>query len=99
MKQIIDPDKDKGIGENQLLKENLFLIFLAVVIKIPLIIVSRPGAGKSLGLQLIYNSIMGKYSKEKLFINYPQINQTYFQGADSTALKDVEKLLKNRRLI
>ena len=54
---------DKGIGKNQLLKENLFLLFLAVVTKIPLIIVGKPGTGKSLSAQLIYNSMKGKYSK------------------------------------
>ena len=32
---------DKGIGKNQSLKENLFLIFLGVVTKIPLIIVGK----------------------------------------------------------
>jgi len=90
---------DKGIGKNQLLKENLFLLFLAVVTKIPLIIVGKPGTGKSLSAQLIYNSMRGKYSKPKkgkksFFAKYPQINQTYFQGAESTAPEDVEELFK-----
>ena len=88
---------DKGIGKNQLLKENLFLLFLAVVTKIPLIIVGKPGTGKSLSAQLIYNSMRGKYSKPKngkksFFTKYPQINQTYFQGAESTSPEDVEEL-------
>ena len=88
---------DKGIGKNQLLKENLFLLFLAVVTKIPLIIVGKPGTGKSLSAQLIYNSMRGKYSKPKngknsFFTKYPQINQTYFQGSESTSPEDVEEL-------
>ena len=90
---------DKGIGKNQLLKENLFLLFLAVVTKIPLIIVGKPGTGKSLSAQLIYNSMRGIYSKPKdgqksFFLNYPQINQTYFQGSESTTPEDVEELFK-----
>ena len=91
---------DKGIGKNQLLKENIFLLFLAVVTKIPLIIVGKPGTGKSLSAQLIYNSMRGKYSKPKedkktsFFVNYPQINQTYFQGSESTSPEDVEELFK-----
>ena len=96
LKQI---EKDKGIGENQLLKENLFLLFLAVVTKIPLIIVGKPGTGKSLSSQLIYNSMRGKYSKPKdgkasFFSNYPQINQIYFQGSKSTTPEDIEELFK-----
>jgi len=90
---------DKGIGKNQLLKENIFLLFLAVVTKIPLIIVGKPGTGKSLSAQLIYNSMKGKYSKPKygkksFFTHYPQINQTYFQGSESTTPEDIEELFK-----
>ena len=90
---------DKGIGKNQLLKENLFLLFLAVVTKIPLIIVGKPGTGKSLSAQLIYNSMRGQYSKPKdgkksFFTKYPQINQTYFQGFESTIPEDAEELFK-----
>ena len=90
---------DKGIGKNQLIKENLFLLFLAVVTKIPLIIVGKPGTGKSLSAQLILNSMRGKYSKPKdgkksFFLKYPQINQTYFQGSTSTTPEDVDELFK-----
>ena len=96
LKQI---ELDKGIGENQLLKENLFLLFLAVVTKIPLIIVGKPGTGKSLSAQLINSSMRGKYSKPKdgkksFFMNYPQINQIYFQGSDSSTPEDIIELFK-----
>jgi len=92
-------DLDEGIGKNQLLKENIFMLFLAVVTKIPLIIVGKPGTGKSLSAQLIYNSMRGKYSKQKgdkknFFLNYPQINQIYFQGSKSSTPEDVEQLFK-----
>ena len=92
-------DLDEGIGKNKLIKENLFLLFLAVVTKIPLIIVGKPGTGKSLSAQLIYNSMRGKYSKSKkgkksFFINYPKITQIYFQGSTSTTPEDIEELFK-----
>ena len=95
----IKPELVKGIGKNQLLKENLFLLFLAVVTKIPLIIVGKPGTGKSLSAQLIYNSMRGKYSKPKdgkksFFTNYPQINQIYFQGSNSSTPEDIIELFK-----
>ena len=83
---------DKGIVQNNLLKENIFLLFLAVVTKIPLIIVGKPGIGKSLSAQLINNSMRGKYSKKDFFKKYPQIIQIYFQGSESTIPEDVEKL-------
>ena len=69
---------DRGIGNNQLLKENLFLLFLSIVTKIPLIIAGKPGTSKSLSVQLIYNSMRGKYSKlnynrKSFFAKYPQL--------------------------
>ena len=85
---------DKGIGKNNLLKENLFLLFLSVVTTIPLIIIGKPGTGKSLSAQLIYKSMKGKYSKNKFFRKYPQIIQTYFQGSESTNPEDITKLFE-----
>ena len=85
---------DKGIGKNNLLKENIFLLFLSVITNIPLIIIGKPGTGKSLSAQLISKSMKGKYSKEKFFRKYPQIMQTYFQGSESTNPEDVEKLFE-----
>ena len=85
---------NKGIGRNDLLRENVFLLFVSVVTKIPLIIVGKPGTGKSLSAQLIYKSMRGKYSKEKFFQKFPQIIQTYFQGSESTKPEDVEKLFE-----
>ena len=84
----------KGIGKNDLLKEIVFLLFVSIATKIPLIIVGKPGIGKSLGFQLIYNSMRGKYSKNKFFKQFPQIVLTYFQGTESTKPEDIEKLFE-----
>ena len=85
-------DLDKGIGKNTLLKENLFLLFVSVITNIPLIIIGKPGSGKSLSAQLIYKSMKGEYSKNHFFKLFPRIIQTYFQGSKSTEPKDVESL-------
>ena len=91
LKQI---ELDVGIGKNESLKENLFLLFLSVVTKIPLIIVGKPGTGKSLSAQLIYNSMRGIYSKNEFFKKYPSIVQIYFQGSESTEPEDVSEVFK-----
>ena len=72
---------DKRIGENKLLKENVFLLFLSVGTKISIIIAGKPGTGKSLSSKLIVNSMKREYSKENwIFKHYLKIIQTYFQG-------------------
>ena len=83
---------DKGIGKNTLLKENVFLLFLSVTTSIPLIIIGKPGSGKSLSAQLINKSMKGIYSKNRFFKKFPKIIQTYFQGSQSTEPVDVENL-------
>ena len=85
---------EKGIEKNDLLKENLFSMFVTLITKIPLIIVGKPGTGKSLSSQLIYNSMRGEYSKDKFFRQFPQILLTNFQGSKSTKPEDIEKLFE-----
>ena len=88
---------DKDIGKNTLLKENIFTLFLSAVTNIPLIIIGKPGTGKSLSAQLICKSMKGIYSKNEFFKNFPQIIQTYFQGSESTQQVDVENLFQKAK--
>ena len=85
---------EKGIGLNKLLRENIFLLFISLVTQIPLIIVGKPGSGKSLSAHLIFKSMRGEFSKSKFFVNFPKIIQSYFQGSDSTIPEDVENIFK-----
>jgi len=41
-------DLDKWIGKNSWFKENIFLLFVSIMINIPLIIIGKPGICKSL---------------------------------------------------
>ena len=85
---------NKGIGKNKSLKENIFLLFTALVTNIPLIIIGKPGSSKSLSAQLICKEMGGKYSRKEFFKLYPSIIQTYFQGSKTTTPKDVEEIFK-----
>ena len=82
----------KGIGKNDILKKNLFLMFVSVNTKIPLIIVGKPGTGKSLCSKIIFNSMRGEFSKNEFFREFPKILVTYYQGCESTTSADIEKL-------
>ena len=61
---------NKGVDKNTLLKENIFSIFISIITNIPLIIIGKPGSGKSLSAELISKSMKGKYSSNKFFIEF-----------------------------
>ncbi len=46
-------EKEKGIALNWDLRENLFTCFISIVNNIPLIIIEKPGTGKSLSFQIL----------------------------------------------
>ena len=85
---------NKGIGKNNSLKENIFLLFSALVTNIPLIIIGKPGSSKSLSAQLIYKEMGGKYSRSEFFKLYPSIIQSYFQSSDSTTPEEVKGIFE-----
>ena len=83
---------DRSINKSQLLKDKLFLLFLSVVTKIPFIIIGKPGTGKSLAVQLIYNSMRGKYSKTNFFKQYPKIIQIYYKCSELTTSQEITEI-------
>ena len=85
---------DKGIAKNRILKENIFLQFIAITSNIPLIIIGKPGSSKSLSFQQLKKSMRGNYSKSNFFRKYPQILTTYFQGSESTLADDIDNLFE-----
>ena len=85
---------NKGIGSNKQLTENIFLMFVSLVTNIPLIIIGKPGSGKSLSAQLIYKEMKGKYSDSEFFKEFPSIMQSYFQGSHSTSTEEVEGIFQ-----
>ena len=85
---------NKDIAKNNCLKENLFFSFISIITNIPLIMIGKPGTSKSLSIQLIANSMRGKYSKNPFFYEFPKIIQTYYQGSKETNLEDVKNLFE-----
>jgi len=85
-------DLGDGIGNNKMLRENLFLLFISLITNIPLIIIGKPGSGKSLSVQLICKVMKGKYSNSNFFKYFPYVIQSYFQGSFSTTPEEVKNI-------
>ena len=82
-------DVDKGIALNRSLMENLFTSFICIVNRIPLIIVGKPGEGKSLTIQTINQTMKGIYSKSPLFQEYPQLFMYNYQGSETSTSQGI----------
>ena len=85
---------EKGIGLNNSLKENIFLMFFSIYTQIPLIVVGKPGCSKSLSIQLIIRIMRGEFSNSNFLKKYPTISSTGFQGSETNTPESIEKIFK-----
>ena len=85
-------EKEKGIALNRALKENLFTCFICIDNNVPLIIVGKPGTGKSLSFQILYNTLKGKYSDDPMFKNKGKLYRYYYQGSETSTSKGIINL-------
>ena len=87
-------EKEPGIGLNNSLKQNIFLMFFAIYSYIPLIVVGKPVCSKSLSIQLIIRIMRGELSSSKFLKNFPTINSTGFQGSETNTPESIENIFK-----
>jgi energy-coupling factor transporter ATP-binding protein EcfA2 len=90
---------EQGIAKNRALLENIFTLFVCINNKIPVFICGKPGCSKSLSIQLIYKSMQGKSSKNKLFKKFPGIYMNSYQGSKTSDSKGVLNIFNKARKI
>ena len=86
-----------GIAKNSTLLENIFVLFVCIVNKIPLIICGKPGTSKSLSFQILYDSMKGDRSEDEFFHNYPELLVFSYQGSKTSTSEAIEKVFKKAR--
>uniref|UniRef100_A0A1X7U225 AAA+ ATPase domain-containing protein n=1 Tax=Amphimedon queenslandica TaxID=400682 RepID=A0A1X7U225_AMPQE len=67
-------DTENGIAKNAALRENIFMMFVCIELRIPLFLVGKPGSSKSLAKAVIENSLRGKNSKKATMRQFKQIH-------------------------
>jgi len=85
-------DLPQGTAKNTALQENVFLITVCILNKIPIFVVGKPGCSKSLAMQVIRSNLRGKDSKQKLFKQFPQLYCVSFQGSESSTSDGILKV-------
>ena len=56
---------EENIARNAALKENLFMMFVCIQLRVPLFLVGKPGSSKSLAKTIIQTSMRGQNSKNE----------------------------------
>ncbi|XP_019858869.1 PREDICTED: E3 ubiquitin-protein ligase RNF213-like [Amphimedon queenslandica] len=65
---------ENNIAKNAALRENIFMMFVCIELRIPLFLVGKPGSSKSLAKAIIENSLKGKNSKKETMKLFKQIH-------------------------
>lgn len=72
-------DVEEGIAMNEALSENLFVTIVAMLNKLPIMIVGKPGSSKTLALQVILSNLQGAQSGNPFWRKFPSVTLFQYQ--------------------
>ena len=87
-------DLPPGTARNSALQENVFVILVCLLNKVPVFLVGKPGCSKSLSIQVIRSNLRGKDSKDDFFKSQPQLYCVSFQGSESSTSDGIQKVFE-----
>lgn len=83
-----------GTAKNTALQENVFVILVCILNRIPVFVVGKPGCSKSLAMQVIRSNLRGKDSTDVFFRSLPQLYCVSFQGSESSTSDGILKVFE-----
>ena len=86
-----------GTARNAALRENVFVMLVCILNRIPIFVVGKPGCSKSLSVQLIRSNLRGRDSRDPLFREWPQLYVVSYQGSESSTSEGIKKVFEKAR--
>ncbi|XP_028413787.1 E3 ubiquitin-protein ligase RNF213-like [Dendronephthya gigantea] len=86
-----------GTARNAALRENVFVMLVCILNRIPIFVVGKPGCSKSLSIQLIRSNLRGRDSQNVLFRKLPQLYVVSYQGSESSTSEGIIKVFEKAR--
>ena len=83
-----------GIAKNEALLENVFVLLICILNRLPVFIVGKPGCSKSLAMQLIKSNLRGPDSPHPYFRELPQIFPVTYQGSEQSTSEGISKIFE-----
>ena len=89
---------DEHIAKNKALKENVFMMFICIELKIPLFVIGKPGSSKSLAKSIISNNMQGNKCPDKsLLRNFKQVHIMSYQCSQLSTPEGIIGVFRNCR--
>ncbi|CAG8688928.1 7269_t:CDS:2, partial [Acaulospora morrowiae] len=86
--------KPPQVAENEALLENVLVMIVCILTKIPVFVIGAPGASKSLAIRLVSQNLRGGDSDDSYFRTLPQVYVIPYQGSSSSTSDGVVKVFK-----
>ena len=80
-----------GIALNEALLENLFMILVSVLNKIPIFVIGKPGSSKSLAVSLIQSNLNGDASSNAFLRSLPAVEVFSYQCSPLSTSEGIEQ--------
>ena len=82
----------EGTAKNAALRENVFVMLVCILNRIPVFVVGKPGCSKSLSMQIIRSNLRGKDAKDSFLKSLPQLYVVSHQGSESSTSDGILKV-------
>eukprot|EP00435_Cladocopium_sp_Y103_P034253 s610_g8.t2 len=79
---------------NNALLENVFVMMVCVLNRIPIFAVGKPGNSKSLSLRILNTNLRGKDSEEELWRSFPRIYVISYQGSEVSTSEGITRVFQ-----
>ena len=87
----------EGTAKNAALRENVFVMLVCILNRIPVFVVGKPGCSKSLSMQIIRSNLRGKDAKDVFLKTLPQLYVVSHQGSESSTSDGILKVFDKAR--
>ncbi|PKK80816.1 hypothetical protein RhiirC2_723487 [Rhizophagus irregularis] len=81
-------------AKNEALLENVLVMIVCILTKIPCFIIGAPGSSKSLAVRLISQNLRGSDSNDEYFRRLPQVYLIPHQGSSSSTSEGINKVFQ-----
>ncbi|CAF0809248.1 unnamed protein product [Rotaria sordida] len=83
-----------GTAKNHALMDNIFVLLVCIVNRIPVIICGKPGCSKTSAVQIVISNLKGKKSSNEYFQKLPELITVSYQGSQNCTSESIIKVFQ-----